>query len=289
MKLLFGNSRDAAGIPSAGAIYWAVTMTGIGVLLLVQSFGRGLPIWGYVVRGWPLLLIGWGGLKVVDYWRLRHANSNRPLFSRWEVTLLLFVIFVGSALTTAANVSSDLANVFDIDEIDLWDITGNNFSFAEHHEAGVPSGSNIEIINRYGNVETRPSNSDRLILDVKKTVRASNKDEAGQLSKDFTFSIEPSGSGYRIISNRDAAEFRDIPRQRFKSSLRVYVPKRSALRIDNRNGKVSVQDIEGNQEIINRYGPVDISGVVGNVQIENRKGSVTVENIKGAVSINNVR
>jgi hypothetical protein len=275
--------------PSAGAIYWALTLTAIGMLLLIQGLERSLPIWRYVVRGWPLLLIGWGGLKILDYRRLRHASSTRPLFSGSEVALLLFVIFMGSALTTAANVSSDLANVFDIDEIDLWDITGNNFSFAEHHEAGVPSGSNIEIINRYGNVDIRPSNSDRLILDVKKTVRASNKHEAEQLSKDFTFSIEPSGAGYRIISNHDAAEFRDIPRQRFKSSLRLYVPKRSAFRIDNRNGKVSVQDIEGNQQITNRYGPVDIRGVIGDVQIENRKGSVTVENIKGAVSVNNVR
>ena len=299
LKLLFGNSRDGPQIPpnsgcvpripSAGAIYWAVALMAVGMLLLVQGLGHSVPIWGYVVRGWPVLLIGWGISKIVDYRRLRNAVAGGPLFSRSEVALLMLVVFAGSALTTAANVSSDLANVFDIEEIDLWDITGNNFTFDEHHELVVPSGSRVEIVNRYGNVDIGPSDSDRLILDVNKTVRASNKEEADQLSKDFRFSIDPSGAGYRIISNRDAADFRDTPRQRFKSSLRLQVPKRLALRIDNRNGKVSIQGLEGNQQVSNRYGPVDIRGVIGDVQIENRKGSVTVEDIKGAVSINNVR
>src|SRR5262249_48674835 len=215
--------------------------------------------------------------------------DGRPLFSRFEVALLMFVVFAGSAVTTAANLSSGLANMFGIEEIDLWDITGNNYTFDEHQEVVAPSSLSLEIVNRYGNVDVGPSDSDRLILDVKKTVRASSKEEAEQISQDFTFSIDPNGAGYRIISNRDAADFRDIPRQRFKSSLRLHVPKRSALRIDNRNGKVSIQDLEGNQQVANRYGPVDIRRVIGDVQIENRKGSVTVEDIKGAVSVNNVR
>ena len=275
--------------PSAGAIYWAVTLTAVGMLLLVQGPGHSLAIWGYVVRGWPVLLIGWGALKIVDYRRLRHVDGSRALFSRSEIAVLLFVVFGGSALTTAVNISSDLGNMFDIDEIDLWDITGNNFSFDEHREAVVPLDSNIEIVNPFGKVEIRASDSDRVVLDVKKTVRASNKEEAEHLSKDFTFSIEPGRSGYRIVSNRDAVDFRDIPRQRFKSSLKLHVPKRSSIRIDNRNGKVSIQGLEGNQQVSNRYGPVDISGIIGDVGIENRKGRVTVEDIKGAVSVNNVR
>src|SRR5437762_7893870 len=274
---------------STGAIFWGLTLTAIGALLLLRNFGYRIPIWGYVARYWPALLIGWGVLKIVDYYRLRNAGDNQPLFSVWEVALLIFVIFAGTAVTTAANISSDLGNIFEIGDIDLWDITGNNFTFHEHREAPVPSGSNIEIVNFYGNVDVRPSDSDRVVLDVKKTVRASNKEEAEHLSKDFTFSIEPGRSGYRIVSNRDAVDFRDIPRQRFKSSLKLHVPKRSSIRIDNRNGKVSIQGLEGNQQVSNRYGPVDIRGIIGDVGIENRKGRVTVEDIKGAVSVNNVR
>jgi len=273
---------------STGAIFWGLTLTAIGALLLLRNFGYPIPIWGYVARYWPALLIGWGVLKIVDYYRLRNAGDSQPLFSGWEVALLIFVIFAGTAVTTAANISSDLGNIFEIGDIDLWDITGNNFTFDEHREAPVPSGSNIEIVNFYGNVDVRPSDSDRVVLDVKKTLRASNKEEAERLSKDFTFSISNIGSGYRIASNRESGvEFGGIPRQRYKSSLTIQVPKRSALRLNNRNGKVSIQAVDGTQEVSNRYGQVDVHNITGTVQVENRNGSVTVQDVTESVRIRN--
>ena len=51
---------------------------------------------------WPVLLIMWGLLKFVDYYRFKNAADRRPLFSAAEVALLIFVIFAGTAVTTAA-------------------------------------------------------------------------------------------------------------------------------------------------------------------------------------------
>jgi len=281
---------------SAGTIFWGLTLVVIGGLLLARNLGYSIPIWGYVVRYWPALLIAWGLLKFVDYYRFRNAGESRPLFSGGEVGLLIFVIFLGSAITTAANISPNIGNIFEIGDLDLWDITGNNFTFDEHQETAVPSGSSIEIFNLYGSVEVRPSDSERVIVDVKKTVRASNKDEADRLEKDFTFSITNDGSKYRIASNRDEGLTfgRDrgpihvlIPRQRYKSSLTVQVPKRSTLRVDNRNGRVSIQDLTGTQDVSNRYGQIDVRNITGPVQIENRNGSVTVQDVSEDVKISN--
>src|SRR5215470_14965119 len=206
---------------SAGAIFWGLTLVAIGGLLLASNLGYPIHLWPYIVRYWPALLIVWGLLKFVDYFRLRHAGDNRPLFSGGEVALLIFVIFAGSAITTAANVSPDLGNIFEIGDIDLWDITGNSYTFDEHQESTVLAGSEIEIANYFRNVEIKPTNSDSVILDVKKTVRASSREEAERLEKDFTFSITNNGSRYRIASNKDNGGFAEhsIPRQRFKSSL----------------------------------------------------------------------
>src|SRR6266446_4740103 len=126
---------------SAGAIFWGLTLVGIGVLLLLNNMGYPIHVWPYIVRYWPALLIGWGVLKFVDYYRFRHAGDNRPLFSGGEIALLILVIFAGSAITTAANVSPSLANIFEIGDLDLWDITGNSYTFDEHQEVSVPEGS----------------------------------------------------------------------------------------------------------------------------------------------------
>ena len=93
---------------SAGTIFWGLTLVVIGGLLLARNLGYSIPIWGYVVRYWPALLIAWGLLKFVDYYRFRNAGDSRPLFSGGEVALLIFVIFLGSAITTAANISPDI-------------------------------------------------------------------------------------------------------------------------------------------------------------------------------------
>ena len=168
---------------SAGVIFWGLTLVTIGALLLARNMGYPVHIWPYVVRYWPALLIAWGLLKFVDYFRFRHAGENRPLFSGGEVALLILVIFAGSAITTAANVSPELGNIFDIGDIDLWDITGNNFTYDQHREEAAMAGSEIEIVNLFGDVEVRPAETDRIAVDVKKTVRAANREEADRLEQ----------------------------------------------------------------------------------------------------------
>src|SRR5262245_59223472 len=119
---------------SAGTIFWGLTLVVIGAALLAHNFGYPFRIWPYVVRYWPSLLIAWGLLKFVDFFRFRQAGDNRSLFSGGEIALLIFVIFAGSLLTAAANVSPELGNIFEIGDIDLWDITGNNYTYDQHRE-----------------------------------------------------------------------------------------------------------------------------------------------------------
>jgi len=273
---------------SAGAIFWGLTLVVIGGLLLAYNMGYRLQIWPYIARYWPALLIGWGVLKVIDYFRFRRAGDNRPLFSGGEVVLLIFVIFAGSALTTAINISPDLGQIFAIGDIDLWDITGDNYTYDQHVERqSVPSGSQIEIVNYFGDVEVRPAESDEIVVDVKKTIRAPSREEADRLDQDFTFSIEGEGLNYRIMSNRDQSGFHGSPRQRFKSSLTVHVPRRSGVHLDNRNGRIIFEDLTGNQGIVNRYGDVEVRNITGKVELENRNGAITVQDITEAVRISN--
>src|SRR5882762_594395 len=273
---------------SAGGIFWGVTLMVIGGLLLARNMGYAIPIWGTVARYWPLLLIVWGVLKVVDYMRFTRAGDDRSLFSGGEVALLIMVILVGGAITTAANLNPDVENIFQLGHLDLWDITGNNFEYTEHQEADVPAGSRIEIVNLYGNVDVHPSESDRIILDVTKTIRAAQKADADRYSSDFTFSIRNEGSRYRIVSSRDEGlQGTRRARQYYKSSLTIQVPKRSAVQVDNRNGKVTIENLAGMQNITNRYGDIEVRSIMGGVEVENRNGSVYVSEVRGNATISN--
>ena len=164
------------------------------------------------------MLILWGVIKLFDYARWKRAGEPGPLFGAGEVVLLIIVILSGTALTAASNISPDFNTFFENVGIDVFDITGTDYMYSEHYEKDVPAGSSIEIINRYGNVEVTPAETDRITVDVAKTVVAANQEQADNLSKVLTYSIVAGGqsiSRYFHLQSRPEQlarkAFQDVP------------------------------------------------------------------------------
>jgi DUF4097 and DUF4098 domain-containing protein YvlB len=266
----------------------------IGALLLARNLGYSIPIWGPLVRYWPVLIIAWGCLKLVDYYRLRNDPERRPIFTGGEVVMLIFVIFLGTAITAAANISPNVGRFFDFDSnFDFWDITGSTYAYNEHHELEAKPGSTIRIFNLYGTIDIKPAESDTIVLDVEKIVRAANKDEADARSHDFTFSIKDEGGTYRVGSNRDENVFGqgDIrignERQRYKSNLTLRVPQKASLDVTNKYGPITLSGVDGTQTINNKYGPTSVRDVTGALTLNTGFGAVVIENITEAVRVTN--
>lgn len=270
----------------AGSFFWGLVLIAAGSIFLLKNLGYNVPVWTGIARYWPVLLIVWGFVKLIDYARLKRAGDTGPLFGAGEVVLLILVIMSGTALTAAANMNPDFAALFEMADINLWDITGNSYHFTEHYEREVPSASSIEIINRYGSVEVIPADTDRIVVDVDKTVIAANSTIAADLSRQMMYSIAQEGSRYRVISSYNRDENRNRGR-RFKTSLIVKVPRRSAIVLDNRNGSVDLSGLTGDQKITNAFGKVTLTRVAGTISISNRNDTVLVEGIEGATTIFN--
>jgi len=278
---------------SVGSIFWGLTLVAVGGLLLARNLGYSLPIWGAIAKYWPVLIILWGLLKLIDYFRLRGDLEKRPLFSGGEVAILICVLFVGSAITAAANISPGIGEFFNFPtDFDFWDITGNNYQYAEHQELQATSGATIRIFNLYGFVDVKPSDGDRIVLDVEKVVRAATKEEADRLAQEFTFSIRNEGSNYRVASSRDENTVNvgiriGNERQRFKSSMTIRVPRKSLLEVTNKYGTVSVEGLEGNQTISNKYGSTSIQDITGGLTVTTGYGSAVIGNVSGDVNVTN--
>ncbi len=280
---------------SAGSIFWGFVLVAIGALLLARNFGYSIPVWSGLTVYWPVLIIVWGLVKLIDYFRMsRGGDKRRKLFSPGEVAMLILLIFAGTAFTAAANFSPGFAEFLNLPvDFDFWDITGNNYEYTEHLESEIAPGSTIEITNLYGDVDVQPSGSGQVVLDVKKTVRASNQQEADSRAAQFTFAIRTVDGKVRILSSRDenpessSANRPGNQRQRYKSSLVVRVPESASLKLSNRNGTVQISGLTGSQSIINRYGDVTVRDITGAVTVENRFGPIDVRNVKGNATIAN--
>jgi hypothetical protein len=279
-------SRPVNRPRSAGSFFWGLILIAAGSIFLLKNLGYDVPVWTGIARYWPVLLIVWGLIKLIDYARWKRAGEPGPLFGAGEVVLLIVVIMSGTALTAAANMSPDFGSLFEMANIDLWDITGNSYHYTEHHEHDAASGATIEIVNRYGGVEVVPSDTDKILLDVDKTVIASDQNEANQLSNVLTYSIDGEEGNYRIRSNYNRDENR-VRGRRFKTSLTLKVPKRSSVVIDNRNGTVSVIGLTGDQRVTNAFGKVELRRITGMANITSRNDNVEVEAISGETIISN--
>ena len=289
---------------SAAGFFWGLILVGIGLIFLLKNLGVDLPIWSSIATYWPVLLILWGFIKIIDYVRWKKAGEPGPLFGAGEIVLLMIVILSGTVLTAASNLNPDFTRLLEMADIDLWDIAGNSYSYTEHYEMDVTGGSSIEVVNRYGSIEVTPADTDSIIVDVAKTVTAANQEEADELSTVLKFSIVEESGRYRVISNFNRDENR-VRGRRFRTSLTIKVPRNSALTVNNRNGVVSVSGLTGDQNIQNGFGDVvveDISGgtkiknefatvearrITGHVEIENQNGEVEVAEINGDAKIGN--
>lgn len=260
----------------SGSIFWGLVFLAIGCMFLARNMGYPISMWNIVVRYWPVVLIAWGLFKLVDYVRMQEGTGKRSVFSGGDVALIVLVILFGSFMTLAANMNPDWSKFIQTGDFDVWDLTGNNFVFTEHHEMDALPDSVIEISNRNGEVDVMPADVDRISVDVSKTIHAENQAQATGMSTSFVYSITKEDSKYRIGSNFD---------HRAKASLTIHVPKRSIVSVENRNGSVRIKSLTGNQNVANRFGEVDIRGIVGTVKVDSPNGAVHVEDVSDSVTI----
>ncbi len=267
-----------------GTVFWSVVLISIGVILLLRNMGYSIPIWEGLSQYWPVLIIGWGLVKLVDYYRLQ--GEKRSIFSAGEVVLLVFVLVAGTAFTAAARIGSDLSFIGILgEELDLFDVLGESFEFSSTIESDAEPGGKIEIHNIYGAVEVGPGEEDAIVVDVEMRIRAINREEAEELEPEMYFTIEQRDGVYVIASNRDDLD--SSRRRRFRSSLHIQVPAMSEVEVDNRYGTVQIAGLTGNQTVRNKFGGTTVRDVTGNVLVEDGYGALVVEDITGDVSATN--
>ena len=226
------------GRTSLGAAYWSMVFLSVGTVLLLRYAGYQVPIWEWLSEYWPILIIGWGLIKLLDNYRLR--GESREVFSAGEVAIVVSVMMAGTALTTAVRIGSDLTFVgLAGEEIDLFDVLGESFVFAETIEARARPGSRIEIRNIYGSVEVEPGTDDAIVVDVTRRIRAIDRAEAERLEPRMRFAIEDTAGLYMIESNRDElGQLRFVGEPLHREVARVNFQDRRGLR-SNRRGVVA--------------------------------------------------
>lgn len=267
------------------------------------SWGR-LAIW--FAHYWPLLLILWGVLKLVEHQRAKQEGVQPPGIGAGGVLLLIFLVISGLAATHAANFHwNELRDQFDIDDTDL-PFLGNSFDFDQQLSHDLPAGAGVKIVNDRGAVNVNISNDDKIEINAHKKIRADDQNDANKWNEQTKPQISVSGNLVTINANSRGAGDHPVTVE-----MDVSIPRKAAVtiaaqrgdvnvmgrdgtvEISNQRGDVSVEDINGDVSLNLDHGSVNmghsslrVSQVSGDVSLQGRSDEVTISDVKGAIRLN---
>src|SRR5438270_2363157 len=129
---------------------------------------------------WPVLLILWGLIKLVEYQQANRAGTRPAGIGAGGVLLVVFLVVAGLIATSASN--------FDWGQIrDQMHIEGSDFPWWGHtydynadlQQAFSASGS-LRITNPRGAIKVTTSNDNRLHVTAHKRINAENEQDAAK-------------------------------------------------------------------------------------------------------------
>ncbi|HET8667098.1 MAG TPA: DUF5668 domain-containing protein, partial [Terriglobales bacterium] len=248
--------------PKRRSFAGAIVLIVIGVVFLLGNMH--VITWASLWRGfahyWPVLLILYGIVKLIEYYQARGENRQFSGVSAGGVVLVVFIIIFG---LTASGVErmrgqinwNEINGDVDFDNNGLGAFLGNTYTFNQELERDFPANGNLKVVSDRGSVTVTAWDENKIRVQVNKRVRADNQDEANKADQASQAQITVAGTEVMINANISAAS------RPVSSDLQIFVPKKGAVTIDTRRGDVAVADRQGNVKISNSGGDVNLSNI----------------------------
>jgi len=243
---------------------------------------------------WPVLLILWGVIKLLEYWQAQREGAPAPGFGAGGVFLVVLLIVSG---LIAGEAKRSVSNWDFGDQSCFW---GHNYDYDDQLTSqDLPIGANVKILDEHGDVSVNVSNDESISVTVRKKICAESQKQADKWNDQTKPQLNVSGNLVTINANTTGAGDHPI-----STDLDISIPRRAALTISSQHGDVSVTGRDGSVEISAKRGDVSVedvnanltldlngssarvSGVAGDVTVGGRADHVSLSDIKGASRLN---
>lgn len=269
-----------------------ILLLAAGGFFLWRNLHPETPIFDLVSLYWPLALVAWGLLRLVEVlaWRNRVMTG----LSGGEVVLIVLICVAGSGLWTAHEHGVRLST-------GSLDVFGEQFDYPVSAQAPATGMTRVVFENPRGDIKVTGADTEDVTVTGHKAIRAWYRNDADHSNGNTPVEIVPQGDRLLIRSNQD-----HVPdNQRISDDLEVTVPRSMAVEAHGRAGSYEVSDVAGNVELGSDRGDVRLervggdvrldvghsdliraAGVGGKVEIEGRGSDLEIEDIKGQVVVN---
>jgi hypothetical protein len=231
---------------------------------------------------WPLLLILWGVLKLIEHQQAQRDGLPSRGIGAGGVFLVILIVVCGLIATQASRFNwKEIGDSININDDDFNNIFGETYNYDNNLEHDLtPAIASLRINNDHGAVRVSVADDSKINVVVRKKVGAESQGDADRYNGETMPQLTVAGNAIILDAKTQGAG--DHPIQ---SDLDITLPRKLALQITSRHGDVSVTGRDGDVEVNNQHGDVSVEDINGNVKLNIEKSSAKVEKILGDVHI----
>ena len=244
----------------------------LGLLFLVNNLWPELPVMSMVSEWWPVALIAWGFLRVIEItsWKAQGRTLPQTGLSGGEWTFIVVLCVIGSAAFTA-NKYRDRWPI-NINHTGLEDVLGESFDYPQPEQVinGAGKTPRVLIENLRGNARIVGADAEDVRASGRLSVRAFQKADAEKAGKDCKLEVVRQGDHIVIRTNQDRAG----SSIKANAELEITVPRGASVETRGRYGDWEIVDIGGAITVDSDNAGVRITNAGGAVKVDTRNSDI---------------
>jgi hypothetical protein len=230
---------------------------------------------------WPVLLILWGVIKLIEHQRAHREGFRAPGIGAGGIFLVVMIVVCGLTATQIERVNwSGLRDQIDIDDNDFSNMFGETYNFDDHLEQDFPAGSTLKVIDTRGAISVHASDDNKITVVVRKRVGADSQGDADKYNGETKPTITTIGGLVTLDARAEAAGSHSV-----ETDLDISLPRKVPVTITSRRGDVNLTGRDGSIDISAQHSDTSVEDVTGSVKVSQEKGSVRIEQIVGDVHV----
>ena len=252
----------------------------IGLVFLLRNFGIRFPFWHFFGHWWPLLLILFGVIRLVEYSMSRRQGYRSGGLGAGTIMLLILIVAVGLSAHYSSDV--DWGGVRDHIQMDddLGGIFGTAYTFDDTLQQAFPAHGNLRVVCDHGSLTIASADDNTLRVVVHKKVYAQSQTDANKYNDGTKPQVTVTGNSVVLNANTNGAGEHGV-----EADMEIFVPRDATLDVASKRGDVTANDRKADVKVALQHGDVNLNDVSGAVNISLQSGSVRASKIAGDLEV----
>jgi DUF4097 and DUF4098 domain-containing protein YvlB len=252
----------------------------IGGVFLARNFGFRFPIWHWFGHWWPLLLILWGVIVLIENMSAPRTGYRRRYLGAGGIVLLVLLVSLGVSAHYSSDVDwNGVRDQLRMDD-DFGSMFGTAYNFEDTMEQPFPANVTLRVVCDHGALNITPSEDGIIRVAVHKKLYAQNQNDANKYNQGSKPQIESTGSTVVLNANTDGSGDHGV-----QTDMDISVPANTPLDIASKRGDVSITNRKNDVKISLQHGDVTLDQIAGPAKVALEKGSIRASHIAGDLDV----